>query len=104
MIENALPLAVATAVWQLANGALAENPQRVGTRLGRDLAGYWSAHRGQYRVIYAIDEETATVTILTVSHCRRPTQAMVIRKDGAIAFLKIYPHGRFPTKPSSRDR
>jgi mRNA-degrading endonuclease RelE of RelBE toxin-antitoxin system len=69
-IENTLPESVATAVWEFANGALAENPQRVGKRLARELAGYWSARRGQYRVIYAIDDETTTVTILTVNHRR----------------------------------
>ena len=69
-IENNLPEAVATAVWEFANGALAENPQRVGKRLARELAGYWSARRGQYRVIYVIDDETTTVTIMTVDHRR----------------------------------
>ena len=69
-IENTLPEGVATAVWEFVNGALAENPQRVGKRLARELAGYWSARRGQYRVIYAIDDETATVTIMTVDHRR----------------------------------
>jgi mRNA-degrading endonuclease RelE of RelBE toxin-antitoxin system len=69
-IENTLPETVATAVWEFTNGALAENPQRVGKRLARDLAGYWSARRGQYRVIYAIDDETTTVTIMTVDHRR----------------------------------
>ncbi|WP_024285093.1 type II toxin-antitoxin system RelE/ParE family toxin [Cellulomonas sp. KRMCY2] len=69
-IENTLPESVATAVWAFAHGALAENPQRVGKRLARELAGYWSARRGQYRVIYAIDDETTTVTIMTVDHPR----------------------------------
>ena len=69
-IENTLPESVATAVLEFANGALAENPQRVGKRLARELAGYWSARRGQYRVIYAIDDETTTVTIMTVDHRR----------------------------------
>lgn len=69
-IENTLPEAVATAVWEFVNGALAENPQRVGKRLARELAVYWSARRGQYRVIYAIDDERTTVTIMTVDHRR----------------------------------
>ena len=69
-IENTLPEAVATAVWEFVNGALAENPQRVGKRLARELAGYWSARRGQYRVLYAIDDERTTVTIMTVDHRR----------------------------------
>lgn len=69
-IENTLPEAVATAVWEFANGALAENPQRVGNRLARELAGYWSARRGQHRVIYAVDDATTNVTVMTVDHRR----------------------------------
>jgi len=69
-IESTLPESVATVVWEFANGALADNPQWVGKRLARELAEYWSARRGQYRVPYAIDDETTTVTLMTVDHRR----------------------------------
>lgn len=69
-IENALPEAVAAAVWEFVNGPLAENPHRVGKRLVRDLAGYWSARRGQYRVIYVVDDQEVDVTIVAVDHRR----------------------------------
>jgi mRNA-degrading endonuclease RelE of RelBE toxin-antitoxin system len=69
-IETTLPEAVATAVWELVNGALAESPYRVGKPLVRELAGLWSAQRGQYRVIYVINDATVTVTIVAVSHRR----------------------------------
>ncbi|MCG2799412.1 MAG: type II toxin-antitoxin system RelE/ParE family toxin [Cellulomonas sp.] len=69
-IENTLPESVAAAVWEFVNGPLAENPQRVGKQLLRDLAGYWSARRGQYRVIYVIDEDEVVVTVVNVDHRR----------------------------------
>lgn len=69
-IENTLPESVATAVWEFVNGALADNPQRVGKQLVRELAGYWSARRGQYRVIYVIDDNQVTVTVVTIDHLR----------------------------------
>ena len=56
-IEHGLPEAVAAAVWEFVRGPLAENPHRVGKPLLRELAGFWSARRGQYRVTYAIDDE-----------------------------------------------
>jgi mRNA-degrading endonuclease RelE of RelBE toxin-antitoxin system len=69
-IENDLPEAVAAAVWEFVNGPLAENPHRVGEQLVRDLAGYWSARRGQYRVIYVIDEGQVVVTVVKVDRRR----------------------------------
>ena len=69
-IENPLPEAVAAAVWEFVNGPLAENPHRVGKQLVRDLAGYWSARRGQYRVIYTINDDEIIVTVVAIDHRR----------------------------------
>lgn len=69
-IENELPEAVATAVWEFVNGPLTDNPQRVGKRLLGTLKGFWSARRGQYRVIYAIDDDRVVVTVVKVDHRR----------------------------------
>lgn len=49
-------------------GALAENPRRVGKQLRNELRDEWVARRGPYRVIYEIDDERSTVTILRVAH------------------------------------
>lgn len=62
-----LPGKYATAVLELLP-AIAANPQRLGKPLRFELEGRWSARRGPYRVIYSIDEETRTVTVLTVAH------------------------------------
>ena len=69
-IENTLPESVAAAVWEFVNGALADNPHRVGKQLVRELAGHWSARRGQYRVIYVIDDNHVIVTVVTIDHRR----------------------------------
>lgn len=60
-----LPEKVATAAIQFIYGPLASNPQRVGKALRFDLEGMHSARRGDYRVIYWIDEY---VTITAIEH------------------------------------
>jgi mRNA-degrading endonuclease RelE of RelBE toxin-antitoxin system len=49
-------------------GSLAENPHRVGKSLKLNLKGLYSARRGDYRVIYRIDEHLRTVTVLAIEH------------------------------------
>jgi mRNA interferase RelE/StbE len=50
--------------------ALADNPQRVGKRLQAPLDDRHSARRGTYRVIYRIDDEQRSVTVLDIAHRR----------------------------------
>lgn len=69
-VAEVLPEPVAAAVWEFVNGPIAENPQRVGKRLVGDLSGYWSARRGQYRVVYAIHDEEVVVTVVKIDHRR----------------------------------
>jgi mRNA-degrading endonuclease RelE of RelBE toxin-antitoxin system len=49
-------------------GASAANPQRLGKPLRFELTGRWSARRGPYRIIYAIDDASRTVTVLAIAH------------------------------------
>ena len=67
-LERDLPQQVGAAAWQFIRGALAENPQRVGKPLTGALAGLWSARRGEYRIVYAIEADVVTVTILRIAH------------------------------------
>lgn len=62
-----LPEKYAVAVME-ALRAIAANPRRLGKPLRFELDGRWSARRGPYRVIYAIDDTTRTVTVLAVAH------------------------------------
>ncbi len=49
-------------------GSLAADPRRVGKPLRLGLAGLHSARRGDYRVIYRIDDQRRLVTVLALEH------------------------------------
>lgn len=59
---------MATAAVEFIYGPLVDNPQRVGRPLRFELEGTHSAHRGDYRVLYASDEPNRRVVILTIDH------------------------------------
>jgi mRNA interferase RelE/StbE len=63
-----LPDKAATACGEFAYGALADNPQRVGRVLRLELTGKRSARRGDFRVIYEIDDEERVVTVIAIDH------------------------------------
>jgi mRNA-degrading endonuclease RelE of RelBE toxin-antitoxin system len=67
-IEQDLPEAVAVAVVDFLYGSLAAEPYRVGKPLRFELEGYWSARRGQYRVIYSIHDTQVLVRVVRISH------------------------------------
>lgn len=69
-LEQSLPETVAAAAWEFIQGPLAENPHRVGKELSGSLAGTWSARRGEYRVVYTIDDDVITVIVLRIGHRR----------------------------------
>lgn len=55
---------------ELLAGPLAANPHRVGKQLIGEPAAEWSARRGEWRVLYVIDDKTATVTVDRIAHRR----------------------------------
>ena len=63
-----IPEKAAAACIEFIYGPLAENPQRVGGELRLDLAGKRSARRGDFRVIYEIDDKAGMVTIIAIDH------------------------------------
>jgi mRNA interferase RelE/StbE len=67
-VERDLPESVAAAVVDFLYGTLAADPYRVGKPLRFELEGYWSARRGQYRVIYSIHDEQVLVRVVRISH------------------------------------
>jgi mRNA interferase RelE/StbE len=67
-IAKRLPEAVAAAVLEFCDAALAVNPHRVGKPLYGPLAGCHGARRGTYRIVYRIDEEGHIVHVLDVDH------------------------------------
>lgn len=55
------------AVLEFCSGPLAENPHRVGKPLRGPLAGFYSARRGEYRVIYSIFDEEVRVEVVLIA-------------------------------------
>ena len=62
------PEKVATAVVEFLYGSLASSPHRVGKPLRLGLEGLHSARRGDYRVIYRIDDHRRQVTMVAIEH------------------------------------
>lgn len=69
-LTHDLPEAVAAACAEFLHTALAENPHRVGKALRAPLEGRYSARRGEFRVIYRIEEERVVVEVLDIRHRR----------------------------------
>lgn len=65
---NRVPDRVLPAILDFIYGPLAQNPQRVGAPLGAQLEGFHSARRGSYRIIYQIDAEIVSVSVVRVGH------------------------------------
>jgi len=67
-LAETLPEQIAAAVWEFVSGPLVEYPHRVGKPLRFALEGFFSARRGQYRVIYRIVEDEVVVEVVKISH------------------------------------
>jgi mRNA-degrading endonuclease RelE of RelBE toxin-antitoxin system len=67
---NRLPAKVRAAVVETMFGSIAKNPRRAGKPLRGELEGLYSARRGEFRVIYEIDEEARVVPIHRAHHRR----------------------------------
>lgn len=63
-----IPDKAAAACIEFVYGALADNPRRVGRELRLDLAAKHSARRGDFRIIYDIDDTAGVVTIIAIDH------------------------------------
>lgn len=64
------PEAVAFAAHEFVVGPLRDHPYRVGKRLRPPLEDRYTARRGTYRVIYRIDDQRGTVTVVDIAHRR----------------------------------
>ncbi|MBI5160050.1 MAG: type II toxin-antitoxin system RelE/ParE family toxin [Micrococcales bacterium] len=69
-LEVGLPEAVAAAAFQFIQGALRDNPHRVGKPLREPLAPLWVARRGEYRVLYRLDDGRLIIQVVTITHRR----------------------------------
>lgn len=66
-LTDSLAPSVAFAAWEFINGALRDNPRRVGKPLLAPFQGDWSAQRGHYRIRYRIDEGKRLVTVVDIA-------------------------------------
>jgi len=67
---KALPERAAAAIFEFIDGPLRMNPYRLGKRLRDPLADFYSARRGEYRVIYRINADDQTLEISHIMHRR----------------------------------
>ena len=65
---NQLPEKVRDATIALMLGGMSDNPQQAGKPLVGELEGLRSARRGDFRIIYEVDEATNAVIVLRVQH------------------------------------
>ena len=63
-----LPEKAATAAVEFLHGSLAASPHKVGKPLKLGLDGLHSARRGDYRVIYRIDDRRRRVDAVAIEH------------------------------------
>ena len=69
-LTHTLPEAVATACANFLHEVLAVNPHRVGKPLRDELAGRYSARRGDFRVIYEVHDDVVVVRVISIRHRR----------------------------------
>ena len=69
-LHEDLPEPVVAACVEFIGGAVAENPHRVGRPLRAPFAGLYAARRGDFRVVYRIDESAVVVVVITIQHRR----------------------------------
>jgi mRNA interferase RelE/StbE len=69
-LAEGLPEEVAAAVFEFICGALSANPHRVGRQLRPPMYPWYSARRGEYRVIYEIHEALILIQIVSIQHRR----------------------------------
>ena len=63
-----LPQKVAAAVTEFITGPLADNPHRLSKPRRQELASYRGARRGDYRVLFRIDDNAQAIVIVAVNH------------------------------------
>jgi mRNA interferase RelE/StbE len=67
-LTTTLPEKVAHAAYAFITGALSLSPHRVGKPLNPPLAPAFSARRGDYRILYLIDDDAKTVSVTAIAH------------------------------------
>jgi mRNA-degrading endonuclease RelE of RelBE toxin-antitoxin system len=69
-LQDGLPSGVAGAVIELLHGPLRTAPHAVGKPLGAPFLGCLAVRRGEYRVLYQVDDDAKRVTVERIVHRR----------------------------------
>lgn len=64
---QAVPPRVAEPLLAFVCGSLAEEPKRRGKPLQGELTGRWAARRGDYRIVYRLDDDTKVMYVLKIA-------------------------------------
>lgn len=67
-VTSGLPKKVVAMIIKFCNGRLTEDPYAAGKPMKGSRAGTYSARRGQYRIIYRIDDDLIIVEVLRAGH------------------------------------
>ena len=67
---SALPEKIQPSIIEFLYGSLASNPPRVGKPLVEPLDGIWSTRRGEYRILYEVDDAAQIIGVMAVRHRR----------------------------------
>ena len=65
---QAVPPRISEPLVEFIFGGLAADPRRRGKPLQRELEGRWTARRGDYRIVYRLDDDTKTMYVLKIGH------------------------------------
>jgi mRNA interferase RelE/StbE len=63
-----LPPKIATAVVEFVTGTLPTNPERMSKPLRGELEGLRSARRGDYRVLFSLNDTTRVLLVVRIAH------------------------------------
>lgn len=63
-----LPPRIVVAVVEFVTATLPGNPERMSKPLRGELEGLRSARRGDYRVLFSLDEATGTLLVFRIAH------------------------------------
>lgn len=63
-----LPARIAVAVVEFVTAILPANPHRLSKPLSGELAGFLSAHRGDYRIVFEIRTENHLILVARIGH------------------------------------
>ena len=63
-----IPLNAAWAIFEFINGPLSQDHWKVSKPLHDELEGFRGTRRGEYRVIFRVDEEERVIRVVRVDH------------------------------------